>query len=309
MKSPILYIVVPCYNEEAVLEETSRQLLDFVSTNVELKRISKDSKILFVDDGSKDQTWPIILSLNSKNEVFRGLKLAHNKGHQTALFAGLMEAKDHCDLSISIDADLQDDVSAMNEMLDRAFAGVNVVFGVREDRSTDTFLKKSTAGLYYKILNGIGVETIPQHADFRLLDRMAMEALSEYKESNLFLRGLVTDIGLRSDKVFYSRKPRLAGESKYTIKKMLSLAEDGITSFSISPLRWPIYLGLASNGIGVSLMASNFKRKNDVINMMSLMFILNGLQYINTGILGDYIGKMYIETKKRPRYIIEDMTD
>ena len=309
MKSPILYIVVPCYNEEEVLKDTPQILLEFLTNNIKQNRVSKDSKILFVDDGSHDRTWDCIVSLNKDNPAFQGLKLAHNKGHQTALYAGLMEAKQHCDLSISIDADLQDDIHVMEEMLNKASEGCNVVFGVRNDRSTDTVFKKSTAGMYYKVLNGLGVKTIPQHADFRLLDRSALEALSEYKESNLFLRGIVTDIGLRTDKVYYSRKPRSAGESKYTLKKMLSLAEDGVTSFSISPLRWPIGLGLTTNGLGFAFLASAMKNKNEIHSLMSLMLFLSGMQFICTGIMGDYIGKMYFETKSRPRYIIEEKTN
>ena len=308
MNSPILYIVVPCFNEEEVLMDTSGMLYDFLSKNIGNNRIAEHSRILFVDDGSKDRTWSIISELNQRSEYFQGLHLAHNKGHQTALYAGLMEAKKHCDLSISIDADLQDDIHAMDLMLDKAAEGNNIVFGVRSDRTTDAAFKKTTAGMYYKVLNSLGVETIPQHADFRLMDRMALDALEEYKEAHLFLRGIVTDIGLKTDEVFYSRKPRLAGESKYTLKKMISLAEDGITSFSISPLRWPIGIGAASNGLGVVMLFRSLKNKSDVTSMMALMLILNGVQSISTGIMGDYIGKMYMETKNRPRYIIDKST-
>lgn len=306
---PVLAIVVPCYNEEEVLASSAEILLRFLQEQRTEGTVSKDSFILFSDDGSTDRTWQEVLRLSGREPEFRGVKLAHNRGHQTALYAGLMEVREECDLSISIDADLQDDVSVMAQMIQKASDGCNIVFGVRNDRTSDTVLKRSTAQWYYRFLNGMGVQTIPQHADFRLMDRKALDALSQYREVNLFLRGIATDIGLRTDKVFYARKAREAGESKYSISKMMNLAEDGITSFSTAPLKLSFGMGAAADSAALLLMIRALKGRRSDAAVMALICFMQSIQFYLSGIMGEYIGKTYMEVKDRPRYFIEDRTD
>lgn len=306
---PALTIVVPCYNEEKILDSSAWVLHSFLSDKVNEGIVSTESRILFVDDGSVDNTWEIIEQLCQREPVFSGIRLAHNRGHQNALLAGLMEIRDTCDLSISIDADLQDDVQVMEDMIRKAVDGADIVFGVRNDRSSDTFLKKTTAGLYYKMLTVMGIHAIPQHADFRLMNKKALEALSQYREVNLFLRGIVTDIGLNTDVVYYARKPRTAGESKYSIKKMMNLAEDGVTSFSTSPLRMSFGLGLSTETAGLVLLYRAMRYRSSENCISALIILLQGLQFVGMGILGEYVGKTYMEIKDRPRYFIEKRTD
>ncbi len=305
---PVLAVVVPCYNEEEVLMESAAILQKFLQTQIDSAAVSEDSYILMVDDGSKDRTWSEICALHDNDPIFRGLKLAHNRGHQNALYAGLMEARKDCDLSISIDADLQDDVESMAEMIRKAGEGANIVFGVRNDRTTDTVMKRTTADWYYRTLNALGVHTIPQHADFRLMDREALEALSQYREVNLFLRGIATDIGLKTDRVYYSRKARTAGESKYSLKKMLLLAEDGVTSFSTAPLKISFGFGAAADGAALVLLFRAMRDRKSQAGIMALICFMQSIQFYLSGILGTYIGKTYTEVKDRPRYYIQERT-
>lgn len=305
---PVLAIVVPCYNEEEVLLESAAILNRFLQSMIDSAEVSADSYILLVDDGSKDRTWSEICALHREDLSFRGLKLAHNRGHQNALYAGLMEARSDCDLSISIDADLQDDVDSMAEMVRKAKEGANIVFGVRNDRTTDTVMKRTSAEYYYRILNALGVQTIPQHADFRLMDRSALDALSQYREVNLFLRGIATDIGLKTDRVFYSRRARTAGESKYSLKKMLLLAEDGVTSFSTAPLKLSFGFGAAADGAALLLLFRAMRDRKSQAGIMAWICFMQSLQFYLSGILGTYIGKTYTEVKDRPRYYIQERT-
>jgi len=308
--SAILYIVVPCYNEEACLDETTRQLQAKINSLVEAKKISPKSKIVFVDDGSKDKTWELI---SRKNKSVIGIKLAHNRGHQNALLAGLMYAKDHCDISISIDADLQDDVNAIDEMIKEYNDGSDIVYGVRSERKTDSFFKRTTAQGFYKTMTLMGVETVYNSADFRLMSKRALNALSEYSEINLFLRGIVPTIGFKTSTVSYSRSKRFAGESKYPLKKMLSFAWDGISSFSTKPIR--LILGL---GIIVFLVSLFVLLYSIIVKMLGhtvdgwtftvcSIWLLGGIQMLALGTVGEYIGKIYAEVKHRPRYIIEEI--
>ena len=240
----ILYVVIPCYNEEEVLNETSKQLKEKMTTLIKSKKIAKESKVLFVNDGSKDKTWDIIEKLTKEDKLFAGVKLSRNKGHQNALLAGLMTAKEHADMAISMDADLQDDINVIDLMLDKYEDGYEIVYGVRGSRKKDSFFKRFTAQSFYKIMKALGVDIIYNHADCRLMSKRALECLNEFKEVNLFLRGIVPQIGLKNTIVYYDRNPRFAGKSKYPLKKMLSFAFDGITSFSIKPLSLILTLGV-----------------------------------------------------------------
>ena len=307
----ILYIVVPCYNECEVFPYTVKELTNLMEDLVEKNKISSFSRILFVDDGSKDNTWELISNSFESNKYVCGLKLARNVGHQNALFAGLMAAASKCDITISIDADLQDDVAAIYEMVDKYYEGNDIVYGVRSDRKNDTFFKRTTAQSFYKLMNGMGVKTVYNHADFRLMSVRAVEQLSNYKERNLFLRGIVPLIGYKTDCVYYERKERLAGTSKYPLKKMISFAFDGITSFSIKPISFIFTLGLII--IICSLIAAIYSLiaffiGNTVPGWTSLMlsiWFLGGVQLVSIGVIGQYIGKIYMESKERPRYNIE----
>lgn len=308
--SAILYIIVPCYNEEACLDETTRQLQAKINSLVKAKMISPKSKIVFVDDGSKDKTWELI---SRKNKSVIGIKLAHNRGHQNALLAGLMYAKDHCDISISIDADLQDDVNAIDEMIKEYNNGSDIVYGVRSERKTDSFFKRTTAQGFYKTMTLMGVETVYNSADFRLMSKRALSALSEYSEINLFLRGIVPTIGFKTSTVSYSRSKRFAGESKYPLKKMLSFAWDGISSFSTKPIRLILGLGIIVFLISLFVLLYSIVAKmlghtvDGWTFTVCSIWLLGGIQMLALGTVGEYIGKIYAEVKHRPRYIIEEI--
>ena len=309
---PTIYAVVPCYNEEEVLPQSARILEQKWRTLMGTGLISPESRITFVDDGSKDVTWSIISSLAEEpNSIFAGVKLAGNKGHQNALLCGLMTCKDHCDAAISMDADLQDDIDVVDQFIEEYNNGYGIVYGVRNDRTSDSFAKRFTAEGYYKILELLGVNIVFNHADYRLTSRAALEALSQYRETNLFLRGIIPELGFKTAIVEYARKERLAGESKYTLKKMLRLAFDGITSFSVRPLRMLSVMGmlavLVAVIMGVYTLVSHFTG-NTVSGWSSLMisiWFLGGLNLVALGIVGEYIGKIYGEVKNRPRFIVE----
>lgn len=309
---PIIYAVVPCYNEEEVLPQSARILERKWRTLMGTGLISPESRIALVDDGSKDATWSIISSLTSEpNSIFVGVKLAGNKGHQNALLCGLMTCKDHCDAAISMDADLQDDIDVVDKFIEEFNNGCGIVYGVRNDRTSDSFAKRFTAEGYYKILELLGVNIVFNHADYRLMSRAALDALSQYRETNLFLRGIIPELGFKTAIVEYARKERLAGESKYTLKKMLRLAFDGITSFSVRPLRMLSVMGVLAVMVavimGVYTLVSHFTG-NTVSGWSSLMisiWFLGGLNLVALGIVGEYIGKIYSEVKNRPRFIVE----
>lgn len=307
-----LYVVVPCYNEEAVLAETSRQMLGLFKEMQADALISEDSRIVFVDDGSKDKTWQMIDDLTKQCETFAGVKLAHNAGHQNAVFGGLMTVMDDCDCAVSIDADLQDDINVIREMTEHFRNGYDIVYGVRNKRDTDTWFKRTTAVGFYKIMQAMGVNIVFNHADFRLMSRRALKALSDYPERNLFLRGMVPTLGFNTVCVYYDRHERFAGESKYPLKKMLSFAFDGITSFSTSPIRAISVLGLIACVVAVAMAVYTLVCKITghadagwASLMLSLWFI-GGVQLLSLGLIGEYVGKMYKEVKRRPRYIIEE---
>ena len=311
----VLYLVIPCYNEEAVLPETARQLLAKMNSMLERGMISRDSRILFVNDGSKDRTWEIIEELHASNSIYSGVKLSRNKGHQNALLAGLMTAKEKADMMISLDADLQDDVDVIDQMVEKYYAGNDIVYGVRSARKTDTFFKKFTAESFYKLLRSMGVEIVYNHADYRLMSKRAVEGLAQFKEVNLFLRGIVPLIGYKSDVVTYERHERFAGESKYPLKKMLAFATDGITSFSIKPIRLITTCGILIFGVSILMLiyflAVHFMGRTVAgwTSMIVSVWAIGGLQLLAIGIVGEYIGKIYLETKARPKYIIETVLD
>ncbi len=313
--SKVLYMVIPCYNEEAVLPETSKQLREKLNKLIKNKKIDKKSRIMFVDDGSKDQTWTIIEELTKKDDIYAGVKLSRNRGHQNALLAGLMTAKEKADIVISMDADLQDDINVIDEMVAKNSEGYEIVYGVRSNRKKDTFFKRFTAQGFYRLMTMLGVDIVYNHADCRLMSKPALEALSNYKEVNLFLRGLVPLVGYKSTICYYERNVRFAGESKYPLKKMLTFAFDGITSFSIKPLSMILGLGLLILLISIIIMIYSLvvKLLGETVPgwtfiTISIWFI-GGLQMISIGVIGEYIGKIYYETKQRPRYIIEKVID
>lgn len=307
----ILYLVIPCYNEQEVLPETSKQLLEKMTSLIKAEKISENSKIVFVNDGSKDSTWELIEQLHKENPIFQGIKLSRNKGHQNALLAGLMTVKEHCDMAISLDADLQDDIDAIDGMVDKYYEGNDIVYGVRNARDTDTAFKKKTAQGYYKVLKFLGVDIVYNHADYRLMSKRALDGLESFKEVNLFLRGIVPMIGYKSDCVYYARKERFAGESKYPLKKMLAFAWEGITSLSVKPIRMIMALGslifLVSLGILIYSLI-RFAMGATITGWTSTVvsiWAIGGLQLLAIGIIGEYIGKIYLETKERPKFIIE----
>ena len=309
--SDILYIVVPCYNEEAVLPETQKELGNKLSDMISIGAISEESRIVFVDDGSKDRTWELIEKYHSENSKIGGVKLAHNRGHQFAVLAGLMTVKDLCDMAITMDADLQEDIDVVDKFVEKYKEGCEVVYGVRNSRATDTFFKKTTAEGFYKIMQAMGVDIVFNHADYRLMSKTVLDALSEYKEVNLFLRGIVPLIGYKSDIVEYARKERFAGESKYPLKKMLAFAIDGITSFSIKPIRMITTLGVGALGVS-ALMILWFiigaVRGNTVSGWATIVvsiWLFGGLILLGLGVVGEYIGKIYMEAKGRPRFRVE----
>lgn len=308
----ILYLVVPCYNEEEVLAETSKRLKEKLSGMVEKELISKYSKILFVNDGSKDKTWQMITELNEQDSNFGGVCLSRNRGHQNALLAGLMVAKENADMIISLDADLQDDVNAIDQFVLEYYKGSDIVYGVRTSREKDTFFKRSTALGFYKFMNLLGVNIVYNHADYRLMSKRAVQELSNFNEVNLFLRGIVPLIGFKYSIVEYERNERFAGESKYPLKKMLSFALDGITSFSIKPIS--IITGLGFTIFTISMIALIYtlvvkilgKTVTGWTSLTLSIWMLGGIQLLSLGIIGEYIGKIYNETKHRPRFIISE---
>lgn len=310
-----LYIVIPCYNEEAVLLETAARLREKMHMLISEDIISNNSRIIFVDDGSSDGTWGLIKRIHYSDKLFFGCKLSRNQGHQNALLAGLDCARGKCDAVISMDADLQDDIEVIDEFVKKYEEGNEVVYGVRSSRKNDSFFKSKTAKLFYKVMELMGAEIVSNHADYRLLGSKALEGLFEFKEVNLFLRGIVPLVGYKSAKVYYERKERFAGESKYPLKKMISFALDGITSFSIKPIKMITSLGLIFVLVcGIMLLYSliSYFTGHSVSGWASLItsiWLLGGLQLLAIGIIGEYIGKVFLETKKRPRYIIEELLD
>lgn len=307
-----LYMVIPCYNEQEVLPETSKRLKKKLSTLVKAGKIDPESRIIFVNDGSKDRTWEIIRRLHEEDPVFGGVNLSRNRGHQNALLAGLMTVKDHADMAISMDADLQDDINAIDEMVEKYLNGTDIVYGVRSSRAKDTFFKKATAEGFYKLMNTMGVNTVFNHADYRLMSKRALEGLAEFREVNLFLRGIVPMIGYSTDVVYYERGERFAGESKYPLGKMLSFAIEGITSLSTKPIRMITFLGffifLVSIGILIYSLVRHFMGATIVgwTTLMVSVWAIGGLILLSLGVVGEYIGKIYLETKARPRFLIEE---
>ena len=315
MKLPKLTIVIPCYNEEEVLPQTSALFLDKLHTLITSKRIDEDSRVMFVNDGSKDSTWSIIQELSKEDPHYTGLCLSRNRGHQNALLAGLMTAKEAADITISIDCDGQDDINAMDAMLNEYEQGCDIVYGVRSKRETDTFFKRTTAEGFYKVMKLLGAEVVFNHADYRLMSKKALEGLAEFGEVNLFLRGLVPLVGFRYSSVYYERTDRIAGESHYPLKKMLSFALDGITSLSVKPLRMITSLGLLISLVSMIAIVITIIQKfcgvtvTGWTSMICIVLYLGGVQLLCIGIMGEYIGKIYNETKKRPRYIISETTE
>lgn len=313
MKSANLYLVIPCYNEEAVIRETSSKLISLFDNMRCEGIINSFSRIVFVDDGSADATWDIISDLSEKHTEICAVKLARNAGHQNALFAGLMAVKDYCDCAISVDADLQDDINAIPEMVKKFLCGAEIVYGVRSDRKTDTAFKRVSAQSFYRIMGLLGVKTVYNHADYRLMSRRAIDALSEFSEVNLYLRGLVPLLGFKTDSVYYERKERFAGQSKYPLKKMLSLAFDAITSFSITPIRIITTLGflvcLFSLLVALYTLVRKFTGHTNTgwTSLMISIWFVGGVQLLSLGLIGEYIGKLYKEVKHRPKYIIEEV--
>lgn len=311
---PILYIVIPCYNEEEVLPITAPLFLNKILSLVGRQKISNNSKVLFVNDGSKDNTWNIIKDLSEKDNHYIGICQSRNRGHQNAVLAGLMDAKDQCDITISIDCDGQDDINAMDEMVDEYLNGADIVYGVRKKRDTDTFFKRFTAQSFYKLLNWLGAEIVYNHADYRLVSSRVLQEFSNFKEVNIFLRGMFPLVGFKSTSVYYDRNERIAGESHYPLSKMLTLAFDGITSLSIKPIRlitgFGVFISLFSFFMIIYVLFS-YLNKATVPGWSSTLIIvclIGGIQLISLGVIGEYIGKIYMETKARPRYIISERT-
>ena len=313
--NPILYIIFPCYNEEEVLPITCEMFLEKLTSLIGKGKISDDSRILFVNDGSKDKTWDIICGLAERDVHFKGISQSRNRGHQNAVLAGLMDSIDKCDMTISIDCDGQDDINAMDDMVDAYLDGCDVVYGVRSKRDTDTFFKRVTAEGFYKFMSAMGVETVYNHADYRLLSNRVMKELSKYQEVNLFLRGLIPLVGFKSTSVYYERNERIAGTTHYPLKKMLNLAIDGITSLSVKPLRL-----IASIGVIVAIISFIGVIWSVVMSlightvagwasMTSIICFIGGIQLVCLGVIGEYVGKIYMEVKHRPRYIISERTD
>jgi len=306
-----LMVVIPCYNEEEVLPETSRRLVEKMASLVQKGLITPDSRVLLVNDGSRDRTWQMICDLHKQNPLFEGVKLSRNRGHQNALLAGLMTARNRCDISISMDADLQDDMDAMDRFIEKYNEGCDVVYGVRNKRDTDTFFKRETALMFYRLMKGLGVDITFNHADYRLMSNRALNALAEFSEVNLFLRGLAPLVGFQSDVVTYDRSERFAGESKYPFKKMLAFAIDGITSFSVKPLRLITTVGMGIFVISLFMLLYTLiswiagKTVVGWTSTLASIWMIGGIQLLSLGIIGEYVGKIYNETKRRPRFIIE----
>lgn len=314
MENPVLYIVIPCYNEQEVLPITAPMFLNKLHELAEKKLVSENSRILFVNDGSSDGTWDIIRALAASDEHYIGISQSRNRGHQNAVLAGLMEAKDRCDISISIDCDGQDDINAMDNMVRAYLDGCDIVYGVRNDRETDSFFKRTTAQGFYKFLSAMGADIVYNHADYRLISARALHELAKFKEVNLFLRGMVPLVGFKSTSVEYKRAERIAGKSKYPLRKMLALAGDGITSLSIKPLRLIMSFGvivalLSFVGVIWAIVSALAGRAvAGWASMTCIICFVSGVQLICMGIIGEYIGKIYMETKHRPRYIISERT-
>lgn len=311
----ILYVVIPCYNEEAVLPETSKRMKEKMTSLIERNMISKKSRVVFVNDGSKDQTWEIICRLHEEDALFSGINLSRNRGHQNALLAGLMTVKEIADMVISMDADLQDDINAMDEMIEKYHKGIDIVYGVRNKRQTDTFFKRFTAEGFYRLMDLLGANTVFNHADYRLMSKRALEGLAQFQEVNLFLRGLIPMIGYPSDVVYYERGERFAGESKYPLKKMLAFAVEGITSLSVKPLRMITNVGFFVFVMSIVMLIYSFIRHfmgETIVGWTTLMgslWAIGGLILLALGIVGEYIGKIYMETKGRPTFIVESFVN
>ena len=308
----ILYAVIPCYNEQEVLHETARRLKEKFLTLMNTKKISSQSRIVFVNDGSKDSTWKIICELHERDKIFSGINLSRNRGHQNALLGGLMTVKEHADMVISMDADLQDDINAIDEMIEKYKCGFDIIYGVRSKRETDTFFKRFTAESFYKLIKFLGADIVNNHADYRLMSKRALNGLAEFKEVNLFLRGIIPMIGYPSTTVYYERAERFAGESKYPLKKMLFFAFEGITSLTVKPIRMITTLGFMISFVSLLvitwIMYQHFM-ENTVIGWSSIlvsMWFIGGLILLSVGIVGEYIGKIYLETKRRLRFIISE---
>ncbi len=312
---PKLYIVIPCYNEQEVLPITAPLFLDKIRSLAAAGKIAPDSRILFVNDGSRDETWSIIQSLSREDAHFQGLCLSRNRGHQNALLAGLMEAKDLCDISISIDCDGQDDINAMDAMVDAWYGGAEIVYGVRSSRQTDTFFKRFTAQAFYRLLNRMGADTVYNHADYRLVSARVLKEFSNFREVNIFLRGMFPLVGFNSTSVFYERSERMAGKSHYPLKKMLALAFDGITSLSVKPIRIITGLGVVISFVSFLMILYaliSWICGRAVAGWASNLIataLLGGIQLISLGVIGEYVGKIFLETKQRPRFIISERTD
>ena len=311
----ILYIVIPCYNEEKVLPITHKMFLDELNELIKKEKISANSKIVFVDDGSRDETWKIICDLSEQHGSIEGIQQSRNRGHQNAVLMGMLDSRDKCDICITIDCDGQDDITAIEQMVDKYHEGYEVVYGVRDNRDTDTFFKKYTAQGFYTLLKKMGVDVVYNHADYRLMSKSALDGLSQFKEVNLFLRGLIPLVGFKNTSVYYKRNERLAGESHYPLKKMLALAIDGITSLSTTPLRIITFLGLLISFLSfcfiiwVCIGYFSGSTMSGWASLVSVICLLCGFQLISIGIIGEYIGKIYMEVKGRPRYIISNRTD
>lgn len=312
---PVLYIVVPCYNEEEVLPETAKRLKAKLESLMERGKIAPESRVMFVNDGSKDRTWELIGDLHRSDPIFSGVNLTRNRGHQNALLAGLMTAKERCSAAISMDADLQDDIDAVDAMVDQYLAGCDIVYGVRSSRKKDTFFKRFTAEAFYRLMNVMGADTVFNHADYRLMSRRALEGLEQFKEVNLFLRGIVPMIGYTTGTVEYERGERFAGESKYPLKKMLAFALEGITSLSTKPIRYITALGILIFLISLVMLivfAAKWAMGITVAGWASVIcsvWAIGGLILLALGVIGEYIGKIYLETKQRPRFLIREILD
>ena len=315
MSAPVLYLVVPCYNEQEVLTNTAEKLAHKLTQLIDAGKISDRSRIAFVNDGSSDCTWEIIRAYTERSALFSGINLAHNEGHQNALLAGLMTVLPYADVTISMDADLQDDINAVDAMLEKYAAGVNIVYGVRADRSSDTFFKRFTAESFYRAMRALGANIVFNHADFRLMDWRALTALAEYPEVNLFLRGIVPMIGLTHGVVYYARKERLAGVSKYPWRRMASFAWEGVTSLSARPIRLIAQMGMFISFISGLMLIWSIVRHfigETVVGWTSLvvsLWFLGGLILLSVGVIGEYVAKIYLEVKRRPRYLVQDFID
>ena len=314
MKAPVLYIVIPCYNEQEVLPVTSGMFLEKITSLIEKGRVAPESRVVFVNDGSKDNTWNIIQDLAKSDEHFEGVCLSRNRGHQNALLGGLMTVKDRCDITISIDCDGQDDINAMDAMVDAYWDGCEVVYGVRSKRDTDTFFKRFTAEGFYKLMNWMGAQVVFNHADYRLMSSLVLNEFANFKEVNIFLRGMVPLVGFKSTSVYYERAERIAGESHYPLKKMLALAFDGITSLSVKPIR--LITGFGALISVISFLGVIWAVVEAILgstvagwaSTTSIVCFMGGIQLLCLGVIGEYIGKIYLETKQRPRFIISETT-